>query len=77
MALRSHTLVWTILTPAQTEELSTLAENNEYILDGEMMSSLVKVYTPSDDHTKNQITWPHRVDEGLLRKIYPHIISAD
>jgi acetyl esterase len=57
--------------------LASLVENDGYMLDSEMMSSLVKVYDPSGEHANNPLAWPYHVDVDTLRGMPPHIISVN
>ena len=58
-------------------ELSSLVENNTYMLDGGMMANLVRVYDPNGEHTANPLAWPLHVTDDDLSGLPPHIISVN
>ena len=60
--------------PAQ---LLSLKENDGYTLDCAMMSALVKVYDPNNDHAKNPLAWPYHAAIEDLSGLPPHIISVN
>ncbi|NKB96939.1 MAG: alpha/beta hydrolase fold domain-containing protein [Pseudomonadales bacterium] len=58
-------------------ELASLVENNTYMLDCEMMGSLVKVYDPAGEHASNPLAWPLQASTTSLAGLPPHIISVN
>lgn len=59
------------------ESLLSLRENDGYMLDGPMMSSLVKVYDPTGDNAGNPLAWPLQATPEDLVGLPPHIISVN
>ena len=58
-------------------ELTSLVENDSYMLDGRMMGSLAKVYDPNGKHTTDPLAWPMHVTSNDLNGLQPHIISVN
>ncbi len=57
--------------------LLSLAENDQYMLDGSMMGAFVKVYDPHEEHGTNPLAWPLQAEVGDLRGLPPHVISVN
>ena len=58
-------------------ELLSLSENDGYMLNGEMMGALVKVYDPNGDHAANPLAWPLQAGPDDLQGLPPHVISVN
>ena len=58
-------------------ELVSLRENDGYLLDGDMMSKLVKVYDPAGEHQQTPLAWPYHAGEDDLSGLPPHIVSVN
>ena len=59
------------------EELLSLSENDGYMLDCAMMTSLVKVYDPSGENNTNALAWPYHAEVGQMEGLPPHVISVN
>ena len=58
-------------------ELTSLIENNGYMLDTAQMAALAFVYDPSGDNKNNPLAWPLTANAGDLEGLPPHIISVN
>ncbi len=58
-------------------DLLSLTENDDYMLNGEMMGALVKVYDPSGEHAGNPLAWPLQAADSDLQGLPPHVISVN
>ena len=58
-------------------DLLSLTENDDYMLNGEMMGALVKVYDPSGEHAGNPLAWPLQAADSELQGLPPHVISVN
>lgn len=58
-------------------DLLSLTENDDYMLNGEMMGALVKVYDPSGEHAGNPLAWPLQAADRDLQGLPPHVISVN
>lgn len=59
------------------ESLLSLRENDGYMMDGPIMSSLVKVYDPTGEQAGNPLAWPLQAAAEDLVGLPPHIISVN
>ncbi len=59
------------------EWLPSLQENEGYLLDGAMMSALVKVYDPEVEHSSNPLAWPLQASQDTLMGLPPHVVSVN
>lgn len=57
--------------------LPSLQENEGYLLDGAMMSALVKVYDPQAEHLTDSLAWPLQAARDQLQGLPPHVISVN
>lgn len=57
--------------------LPSLRENDGYLLDGPMMSALVRVYDPGGRYSANPLAWPMQARVEDLRGLPPHVISVN
>ena len=57
--------------------LLSLTENDGYMLDCVMMTSLVKVYDPEGQHADNPLAWPYHASIDELKDLPPHVISVN
>ena len=57
--------------------LVSLIENDGYMLDGPMMSAMVKVYDPNGEHGDNPLAWPLNATPEDLQGLPPHVISVN
>jgi acetyl esterase len=58
-------------------ELLSLKENDQYMLDVSMMGALAKVYDPDGQNTLNPLAWPLCAEASDLEGLPPHIISVN
>lgn len=58
-------------------ELLSLTENNEYMLDCDQMSIMVRVYDPDLQHGSNPLAWPMQAPLEELVGLPPHIVSVN
>ncbi|MDH3644016.1 MAG: alpha/beta hydrolase [Gammaproteobacteria bacterium] len=58
-------------------ELMSLLENDDYMLNGQMMGALAKVYDPSGEQAENPLAWPWHAQGSDLRGLPPHVISVN
>ncbi len=58
-------------------DLPSLHENDTYMLECNMMASLVKVYDPNGEHVTNPLAWPLQARVEDLTGLPPHIISVN
>jgi acetyl esterase len=58
-------------------ELTSLYENDEYLLACSMMGALAKIYNPAGDNATNPLAWPLHATEGDLAGLPPHVISVN
>lgn len=58
-------------------ELVSLAENEGYLLDGNQMAAMAKVYDPSGDNADNPLAWPLHAGAADLEGLPPHVISVN
>ncbi len=58
-------------------ELTSLTENNGYMLDTKQMAALAYVYDPSGDNKNNPMAWPLSAAPQELAGLPPHIISVN
>ena len=65
------------LYAAPPESLPSLEENDGYTLDCVMMSAMVKVYDPDEQHTTNPLAWPYHASAEEVSGLPPHIISVN
>ena len=59
------------------EDLLSLRENDQYMLDVSMMGALAKVYDPEGDHVSDPLAWPLMAENSDLEGLPPHIISVN
>jgi len=59
------------------DELLSLRENDQYMLDVSMMGALAKVYDPEGEHSSNPLAWPLTAKNSDLEGLPPHIISVN
>ena len=62
---------------APPPELPSLVENDGYLLSGDQMSALAKVYDPTDANTTNPLAWPYYAAPSDLTGLPPHVISVN
>jgi acetyl esterase/lipase len=60
--------------PAQ---LLSLTENNEYMLDCNQMSIMVRVYDPELQNSSNPLAWPMQASIESLAGLPPHVVSVN
>lgn len=59
------------------EALVSLKENDGYLLNGEVMGAMVRVYDPQDEHAGNALAWPLQAQEEDLQGLPPTVISVN
>ncbi len=62
---------------APPPELTSLFENDGYMLEVAMMGALARVYDPSGDHATNPLAWPLHAGSEDLAGLPPHVISVN
>jgi len=62
---------------APPSELPSIVENDGYILDGQMMAAMVKVYTPENEQRTNPLAWPLEASKEDLTGLPPHFIAVN
>lgn len=58
-------------------ELPSLIENDGYVLDGPMMSTMVKAYDPDETNNTNPLAWPYHASASDLEGLPPHFIAVN
>jgi acetyl esterase/lipase len=58
-------------------QLLSLRENDGYMLDCGMMTSLARVYDPSNENGTNPLAWPFHARKSDLEGLPPHAISVN
>ena len=58
-------------------ELLSLRENDQYMLDVSMIGARAKVYDPDGQNTLNPLAWPLNAEATDLEGLPPHIISVN
>jgi len=59
------------------EQLPSLVENDGYVLDAEMMATMVKAYDPEEAHRTNPLAWPYHASNKDLEGLPPHFIAVN
>jgi len=58
-------------------ELTSLFENDNYLLNVENMGALAKVYDPDAANATNPLAWPMHAERSDLEGLPPHVISVN
>ena len=59
------------------EDLPSLIENENYMLESQFISLMASVYDPSGEHTENPLAWPLYATAEDLQGLPPHVISVN
>jgi len=62
---------------ARPPELTSLSENDGYVLSCRMMGGLARVYDPAGDHATDPLAWPYHATIEDLAGLPPHVISVN
>ncbi|MCH9685916.1 MAG: alpha/beta hydrolase [Deltaproteobacteria bacterium] len=62
---------------APPPELTSLYENDGYLLSNEMLAPMVRGYDPRLEHTTNPLAWPYFAEPTDLEGLPPHVISVN
>jgi acetyl esterase len=62
---------------APPSELTSLHENDGYMIECRMMGALTRVYDPTGDHDGNPLAWPYHAPLDELAGLPPHVISVN
>lgn len=57
--------------------LSSLKENEGYVLSNEAMVALVRAYDPELRQARNPLAWPLHASDAQLAKLPPHVVSVN
>jgi acetyl esterase/lipase len=60
-----------------SEELPSLVENDNYLINVSSMGALAKVYDPQGEHRRNPLAWPYVAGPDDLSGLPPHVISVN
>lgn len=58
-------------------ELLSLIENDDYLLNCSMMGGLVKAYDPNNSHSDEPLAWPLKANPDDLIGLPPHVITVN
>ncbi len=58
-------------------ELTSLFENDGYMIDCEMAGALVRPYDPDGENASNPLAWPYYAQRSDLQGLPPHVISVN
>jgi len=58
-------------------ELTSLYENEDYLLGGELSQVMLKAYDPKDEHADNPLAFPYQASQEDLIGLPPHTISVN
>jgi len=58
-------------------ELTSMHENQNYMLDLVMTQALVRAYDPEGEHATNPLAWPYHANPDDLKGLPPHVISVN
>ena len=62
---------------APPAELTSLVENDGYMIETSMAGALVRVYDPSGEHATDPLAWPLHAGPDDLTGLPPHVISVN
>jgi len=58
-------------------ELTSLVENDGYLIEVSMAGALVKAYDPTGEHARDPLAWPLHASRSDLSGLPPHVISVN